>query len=84
MDQDISIGKKRALKESGGDHPHFVQKHYLDEIKRAPGVVKFLANANLRGVDTADGVKTASDFSYAATSYAGDHFRLVGDAGGAC
>jgi len=27
-------------------------------------------------------VKTASDFSYAATSYAGDHFRLVGDAGG--
>ena len=27
-------------------------------------------------------VKSATDYSYAATEYAGDHFRLVGDASG--
>jgi len=29
-------------------------------------------------------VRTASDYSYSATSYAGERFRLVGDAAGTC
>ncbi|KAH9940701.1 FAD/NAD(P)-binding domain-containing protein [Amylocystis lapponica] len=83
MNQDISSEKRRALREVEGGHPHLLQKYYLDEIKKhAPGLSKLLEGAKLRGMDTSEGIKLASDFSYAATNYAGDHFRLVGDAGG--
>jgi hypothetical protein len=36
----------------------------------------------LRGEPESDTVRTASDYSYSASSYAGENFRIVGDAAG--
>lgn len=62
----------------------------------APGLLELLkpgtmlqsskaeARMGTNGVETVHGaVKTASDFSYSAPSYAGPGYRIVGDAGGA-
>jgi len=40
-----------------------------------------LENATLRNLGKSGSVKSASDYSYSATSYAGDHYRIAGDAG---
>lgn len=37
----------------------------------------------LRAEPESDTVRTASDYSYSASSYAGENFRIVGDAAGA-
>ncbi|KAI0338616.1 FAD/NAD-P-binding domain-containing protein [Trametopsis cervina] len=79
MDKDIAARKKKSYE----DETHEERSHqfYLEELKRAPGVIKLLGNARLRKTDGAAHVKTTSDFSYAATQYAGDHYRIAGDAG---
>ncbi|EMD35697.1 halogenase [Gelatoporia subvermispora B] len=80
QDQEVNNRKKKFVAESAEGQINTLQKHYLRELERAPGVQKFIENAKLRGINTPEGVKSASDFSYSASSYAGDHFRLVGDA----
>lgn len=80
MDKDIASQKK---KQHGGDHGERLHSFYLDELKRAPGVIKLLGDSRLRTPEEGSSVKMTSDFSYAATSYAGDHYRLAGDSGGA-
>jgi flavine halogenase len=52
---------------------------YLSDIGLAPGVLELL-RLNARLVEGS--VKSASDFSYSAKNYAGDKWRIVGDAGG--
>ena len=42
-----------------------------------------IGEGRLRNKDKPEGVKAASDFSYSAPSYAGPHYRIAGDAGGA-
>ncbi|KAH7886566.1 putative halogenase [Phlebopus sp. FC_14] len=81
MDQKISMSKKSAAREKAGVTGHSLEDHYLAELQRTPGVIKLLANGKLRRKGESDAVKTAGDFSYAATSYAGDHYRIAGDAG---
>ena len=49
---------------------------YVECLKDAPGVVRLLGEATL----TSD-LKSASDWSYSASSYASRNLRLVGDAG---
>jgi hypothetical protein len=52
---------------------------YLSNISLAPGVVKLIT---FSGVLDEGSVKSASDFSYSAPSYAGNGYRIIGDAGG--
>ena len=83
MDMSVSINKKAALREKNPD-TYSLRAHYLDQLKYAPGTQEFLKNATLKSDDGESGVKSASDFSYSAEYYAGDHYRLVGDAAGMC
>ncbi|KAK7047273.1 hypothetical protein VNI00_006504 [Paramarasmius palmivorus] len=72
MDQTTSNEKKRASAS--------MKEHYMDQFKFAPGLQKLIGEGELvTGRDKPD-IQSASDYSYSADSYAGDHFRLVGDA----
>ncbi|KAG8216212.1 putative halogenase [Butyriboletus roseoflavus] len=81
MDQDISINKKRSGRDFAGKRGYGLQDHYLEELRRAPGVMKLIGEGWLRNKDKPEAVKAASDYSYAASSYAGPHYRIAGDAG---
>ncbi|KAF8183754.1 hypothetical protein K438DRAFT_1129539 [Mycena galopus ATCC 62051] len=83
MDSKVSVAKKAAGSAAAGDgNSYTLQDHYLDQFVFAPRVKKLLGGAELRvdATGRTPTVKSASDFSYTASSYAGDHFRLVGDA----
>jgi hypothetical protein len=60
------------------------EQRYLKTLDLAPGVKRLLGSegAMLRGESESDTVRTASDYSYSASSYAGENFRIVGDAAG--
>ncbi|EMD32293.1 hypothetical protein CERSUDRAFT_68862 [Gelatoporia subvermispora B] len=73
--------KKSTILQSADGHINTSQKLYLQEVIRAPGIKEFIAHAMLREINSPNAVKTASDYSYAAASYGGDHFRIAGDAG---
>ena len=83
IDQDISTSKKRAGREAAGGRGYSLQDHYLDELRRSPAVMELIGEGRLRNKGKSEGVKAASDFSYSAPSYAGPHYRIAGDAGGA-
>ncbi|KAJ7188603.1 FAD binding domain-containing protein [Mycena filopes] len=51
--------------------------HYLCNILLAPGVVKLIGTGSME----AGSVKSATDFSYSAPSYADCGYRIIGDAG---
>ena len=62
-------------------------RRYLETLELAPGLKKLLGDAKLvNHLGTTDGsqtlVHTASDYSYSADAYAGDGWRVIGDAGG--
>jgi hypothetical protein len=82
MDQESSNRKKKASRAASGGCDCNLLNHYREELKRAPGLLRLIGNATLRNDGTPEAVKSASDFSYSAPSYAGDHFRLAGDSGG--
>ncbi|KAF7334715.1 FAD/NAD P-binding domain-containing protein [Mycena venus] len=65
-----SIAKKKAMQ---GDSS--LKAHYLKQLQLAPGLVRLLANGEL-----SSDIKSAGDYSYSATAYAGPNYRLVGDA----
>ncbi|KAG5725691.1 hypothetical protein E4T56_gene7323 [Termitomyces sp. T112] len=52
--------------------------YYLSALALAPGVVELITSG---GSMVEGSVKSASDFSYSAASYAGSNYRIVGDAG---
>ena len=81
MNQDIRNRKKKEAKSVPGVSS--LQTHYLEEVKKVPGLIKLLGEAaTLRNAGQPGAVKSTSDFSYSASSYAGDHYRIAGDAGG--
>ncbi|KAF9485500.1 FAD/NAD(P)-binding domain-containing protein [Pholiota conissans] len=80
MDKQIMLAKRKA-KQPGDNGRQSLQDFYLEELKRVPGVIKLIGKGTLRNTGKTDAVKMANDQSYAATSYAGDHFRIAGDAG---
>ncbi|KAF7297349.1 Flavin-dependent halogenase armH5 [Mycena indigotica] len=69
MHQDNSTSKKK-------DSGLALEAHYLDQLKLAPGILELLKD----GEFVVGSVKSVGDSSYYASSYAGDHYRLVGDA----
>ncbi|KZS96642.1 FAD/NAD(P)-binding domain-containing protein [Sistotremastrum niveocremeum HHB9708] len=79
MNQNSSNAKKAASKEAAQPADFTLLDHYHEQLEFAPHVLELLKNATLVQND-GPAVKAASDYSYAATSYSGDHFRLVGDA----
>lgn len=52
---------------------------YISNLSLAPGVVLLISST---GIMDEGSVRSASDFSYSAPIYAGNGFRIVGDAGG--
>ncbi|ETW76184.1 putative halogenase [Heterobasidion irregulare TC 32-1] len=76
ISQEYSISKKKATRERcQGTEASILTEHYLEQLQFTPGMAKLLEHAKL-----ASGVKSASDWSYSASTFSGDHFRLVGDA----
>ncbi|KZT04732.1 FAD/NAD(P)-binding domain-containing protein [Laetiporus sulphureus 93-53] len=63
-------------------------ERYQSLLQLAPGVLKLIGDGELVGMDEncAEGgegpaVRSTSDFSYSANTYAGEGFRIIGDAG---
>ncbi|KAH8693296.1 hypothetical protein BGW36DRAFT_347758 [Talaromyces proteolyticus] len=71
MRQDLSLARKKAL-----GSPSMVD-FYKDCLTLSPEIHARLADAEL----VSPSIKSASDWSYSASAYAGPNFRLVGDAG---
>ncbi|KAJ6604011.1 putative halogenase [Mycena sp. CBHHK59/15] len=71
LNEEASRRKKSALSDTD-----VTKKHYLNQLKFAPGVTRLLGSAKL-----ASDIKTAGDYSYSASQYAGPNFRIAGDAG---
>ncbi|KAJ7079584.1 hypothetical protein B0H15DRAFT_953950 [Mycena belliarum] len=82
LDVKISAAKKAAASTAAGGTGHTLQDHYISQLEFVPKLKQLLGGAQLR-VDPSGRtptVRSASDYSYTATRYAGDHFRLIGDA----
>ncbi|KAL1669111.1 hypothetical protein GGF50DRAFT_95722 [Schizophyllum commune] len=62
------------------DTPTLQREFYARQLERAPGVKKLLAGA-VQVDNGRDTVRTAGDYSYSSSTYAGQNWRLVGDAG---
>ena len=60
------------------------EQRYLKALNLVPGVNRLLGSKGsmVRGGAELATVRTASDYSYSASSYAGENFRIVGDAAG--
>jgi hypothetical protein len=82
MDKQIMLEKRMCIQNAAKSGRQSLQDFYLSELKRAPGLIKLIGKGTLRYSGEPDAVKMGNDQSYAATSYAGDHFRIAGDAGG--
>lgn len=76
VNEEHNIRKRKAFRETNPDST--LKDYYLSQVKLAPMVNKMLQNATFASAN----VKSASDYSYAATVKSGPHFRMVGDAAG--
>ncbi|KAF7759719.1 hypothetical protein Agabi119p4_11414 [Agaricus bisporus var. burnettii] len=80
MDENVSKSKKTAMERKGDTT--LLQQHYLKELKtNAPKINRLLEQAELFEYSGGPKIRTASDYSYSSTSYAGTNYRIVGDAG---
>lgn len=70
MNQDIATSKKKAMVSPSS------LDLYMESIKLVPGIEKLLSEAKL-----VSDVKSASDWSYSASTYASPYVRIAGDAG---
>ncbi|KAG6879770.1 hypothetical protein C0992_011815 [Termitomyces sp. T32_za158] len=70
-----SHAEKRAKASNGVDDP--IMKLYMNQLAQAPKLMQFLAQAKLTSE-----IKSAGDYSYSASNYAGPGYRIAGDAGG--
>ncbi|KAJ7670002.1 putative halogenase [Mycena polygramma] len=71
LTEEASIAKKRAVAGEG----NALRAHYLQQLRLAPNLTGLIAGGEL-----VSDIKSAGDYSYSATSYAGPYYRLVGDA----
>ncbi|KAJ7501502.1 putative halogenase [Mycena galericulata] len=77
----VSVGivlkeESSRAKKAGFSGPDVNTQHYHNQLKLVPGVTRLLANATFLGE-----VKSAGDYSYSASHYAGPNYRIAGDAG---
>ncbi|KAH0579945.1 hypothetical protein H2248_002765 [Termitomyces sp. 'cryptogamus'] len=69
-----SYAEKKALANNGLDDP--MTRLYMAQLAQAPELLQLLGKARL-----ASGIKSAGDYSYSASRYAGPGYRIAGDAG---
>jgi hypothetical protein len=74
--------RKAAAKRANGGVAPTLKQHYLDCLTLTPGLIDLLGDAKLVEDGPYPVVQSASDFSYNAPTYSGDHYRLIGDAAG--
>ncbi|KAF9032162.1 FAD/NAD(P)-binding domain-containing protein [Hymenopellis radicata] len=55
-----------------------IKEHYLAQLEFLPKFRDLLSDAKLH--DLKQGIQSATDYSYSASSYAGPYYRLIGDA----
>jgi len=67
---------KKAIPKADGQKPTLTE-HYLDQLQYLPGVRDLIGE---KGTFIPGSTKSAADYSYSASSYSGDHFRIIGDA----
>jgi len=72
MNQDVFNKKKQLMHKDSNT----LRRFYEEQLRLAPDIIGFLKD----GATLATEIRTASDYSYSASSYAGSHFRLAGDA----
>ncbi|KAF9258005.1 FAD/NAD-binding domain-containing protein, partial [Marasmius fiardii PR-910] len=72
MHQNTSNQKKRGYPPGSS-----TKYHYLEQLKFLPGVQKLIGE---EGFLVEGSIKSSADYSYFASRYSGDHFRIVGDA----
>jgi len=82
MDSAISSQKKTEGRKKSDAGVYSLKEYYLDQFQFVPGVRNLLDGATMKEDDEYYHVQSASDFSYAADKYAGDHYRIIGDASG--
>ena len=82
MDSAISSQKKTEGRKTNDTGGYSLKEYYLDQFQFVPGVRNLLDGATMKEDDEYHHVRSASDFSYAADKYAGDHYRIIGDASG--
>lgn len=82
MDSSISAQKKAEGRKTNSSGDYTLKDHYLDQLKFVPGLKDLLEGASLKEDDEYYHIRSAADFSYAADKYAGDHYRIIGDASG--
>ncbi|KAJ7983266.1 putative halogenase [Mycena polygramma] len=70
LTEESSVQKKRTLQGQNN-----LTTHYREQLKLAPGLMQLLGDGELFS-----DIKSAGDYSYSAANYAGQNYRLVGDA----
>lgn len=59
-----------------------LKAHYLEQLELAPDIIAMIGEGTLVLGEDGPTIRSASDYSYAASYYAGPHYRLAGDAAG--
>jgi len=81
MDEKISKRKKVNMGKKGDNN--LLLHHYLQELKdNCPKIGELIGQGVLTEYSRGPQIRTAGDYSYSGTSYAGLNYRIVGDAGG--
>ncbi|KAJ7279073.1 hypothetical protein C8J57DRAFT_1502903 [Mycena rebaudengoi] len=80
MDGKISASKKATGSAAAGNGGHTLQDHYLAQLEFVPKLKALLGSAQLLEDTESPTVRSASDYSYTASRYSGENYRLVGDA----
>lgn len=75
MHHTASTEKKKKLN-AEGKTPGLTE-HYHDQFQFVPGIRELIGT---EGKFIPGSTKNASDYSYFAQHYSGDHFRIIGDA----
>lgn len=70
MNQAVATQKKKAMEDSSS------RNFYLESLNDVPGIQDLLKDAKL-----VTDIKSASDWSYSASTYASPYVRVAGDAG---
>ena len=82
MNEEASKQRKQATKRENGGVAPTAKQHYLHCLQLSPRLIELLGDAKLCEDGPYPVVQSASDYSYNAPTYSGDHYRLIGDAAG--
>ena len=82
MNEVVANQRKQATKCANGGVAPTLKQHYLDCLQLSPRLIKLLGDVKLIKDGPYPVVQSASDLSYNAPTYSGDHYCLIGDAAG--